>query len=297
MARRTSTRTPSTASSTTSARSMGRTCIKMGIYYEHTQKIQSANSPVRGTINFNTDANNPLDANNSYANALLGNYDSYSEAHRPPAIELPLHQYGMVSPGRLEGEKESLAQLRRPLLSRSAAVRSSGSSSRPSRPRHGTRRPRRCCCGPPLVNGVNVAQRSRPRERPTAPGLIGDCSRRESAIRRTDSSSAERTAFRDGIFTTAPVAVGAALRIRVGSVQRRQDRDSRRRRHLLRPDPGQPHDEPVEQSAGGLFADARYYGTFADIAASAIVRLPRAHSARFIRSPARRTSSRSTTSI
>ena len=35
---------------------------------------------MRGTISFNTDTNNPHDANNSYANALLGNYDSYSEA-------------------------------------------------------------------------------------------------------------------------------------------------------------------------------------------------------------------------
>ena len=29
---------------------------------------------------FSTDANNPYDANDSYANALLGNFDSYAEA-------------------------------------------------------------------------------------------------------------------------------------------------------------------------------------------------------------------------
>ena len=58
--------------------------IKAGIYFEHTQKIQSAGPPVRGNISFNTDANNPCDANNSYANALLGNYDSYSEALQRP---------------------------------------------------------------------------------------------------------------------------------------------------------------------------------------------------------------------
>jgi hypothetical protein len=39
---------------------------------------------VRGNISFNQDTNNPLDANNSYANALLGNYDSYAEATRRP---------------------------------------------------------------------------------------------------------------------------------------------------------------------------------------------------------------------
>jgi hypothetical protein len=58
--------------------------IKAGIYFEKTQKIQSAGPPVRGSISFNNDANNPGDANNSYANALLGNYDSYSEALQRP---------------------------------------------------------------------------------------------------------------------------------------------------------------------------------------------------------------------
>src|SRR5581483_2819510 len=56
----------------------------MGIYYEHTQKIQSAGPPIRGTMSFNTDTNNPFDSNNSYANALLGYFDSYSEALQRP---------------------------------------------------------------------------------------------------------------------------------------------------------------------------------------------------------------------
>ncbi len=54
--------------------------FKMGIYFERTQKIQSANSAIHGALSFNTNANNPLNANNAYANALLGNYLSYSEA-------------------------------------------------------------------------------------------------------------------------------------------------------------------------------------------------------------------------
>lgn len=58
--------------------------FKAGIYFEKTQKIQSAGPPVRGNINFNTDSNNPLDSNNSYANAILGYYDSYTEALSRP---------------------------------------------------------------------------------------------------------------------------------------------------------------------------------------------------------------------
>jgi hypothetical protein len=58
--------------------------IKTGIYFEHTLKIQSAGVTNQGALSFNTDSNNPLDANNSYANALLGNYDSYSEPLAEP---------------------------------------------------------------------------------------------------------------------------------------------------------------------------------------------------------------------
>jgi hypothetical protein len=59
--------------------------FKTGIYFERTAKIQSASPPVRGTINFSTDANNPTyNTNDSYANALLGYYDSYQEALSRP---------------------------------------------------------------------------------------------------------------------------------------------------------------------------------------------------------------------
>jgi hypothetical protein len=63
--------------------------FKMGIYYEHTKKVQSAGVANMGTLSFNTDSNNPNDSNNSYANALLGNYDSYSE----PLAEPQSHYY------------------------------------------------------------------------------------------------------------------------------------------------------------------------------------------------------------
>ena len=58
--------------------------LKTGIYFERTQKIQSADSATRGTVSFNADGNNALDANNAYANALLGNYDTYAEATARP---------------------------------------------------------------------------------------------------------------------------------------------------------------------------------------------------------------------
>ncbi len=58
--------------------------FKMGIYFEHTQKIQTISTPNRGSLSFGADANNPLDSNNAYANSLLGNFGSYTEALSQP---------------------------------------------------------------------------------------------------------------------------------------------------------------------------------------------------------------------
>lgn len=57
---------------------------RFGVYYERTQKIQSASPLIRGSVSFGQDANNPLDSNYAYSNALLGNYDTYGEATARP---------------------------------------------------------------------------------------------------------------------------------------------------------------------------------------------------------------------
>ncbi len=59
--------------------------IKMGAYFENTRKVQFANAATRGTIRFDRDnTNNVLDSNDAYANALLGVFQSYSEASGRP---------------------------------------------------------------------------------------------------------------------------------------------------------------------------------------------------------------------
>lgn len=58
--------------------------FKTGVYLERTQKLQSASPVTRGSVKFDADGNNALDSNNAYANALLGNYDSYAEATARP---------------------------------------------------------------------------------------------------------------------------------------------------------------------------------------------------------------------
>jgi hypothetical protein len=58
--------------------------VKFGAYLERTRKDQSASVATRGTLSFDRDRNNPLDTNYAYANALLGNYLSYTEANARP---------------------------------------------------------------------------------------------------------------------------------------------------------------------------------------------------------------------
>ena len=58
--------------------------LKGGLYFERTQKFQSASSLTRGSLSFNNDGNNALDSNDAFANALLGNYDTYAEANARP---------------------------------------------------------------------------------------------------------------------------------------------------------------------------------------------------------------------
>ena len=54
--------------------------LKLGMYLERTGKFQVGGGNYRGHFNFSRDANNPYDSNHSFANALLGNFQSYSEA-------------------------------------------------------------------------------------------------------------------------------------------------------------------------------------------------------------------------
>ncbi len=59
---------------------LGRHNFKAGIYFERNQKIEDQEvSTYLGNYSFSTDSKNPLDTGDSYANALLGNFDSYSE--------------------------------------------------------------------------------------------------------------------------------------------------------------------------------------------------------------------------
>ncbi|MBV9083971.1 MAG: carboxypeptidase regulatory-like domain-containing protein, partial [Acidobacteriaceae bacterium] len=61
----------------------GNHLVKGGIYYQHTlynQYHQAGGTGFPGSFNFTTDSNNPLNTGYAYANAVLGYYDTYSEA-------------------------------------------------------------------------------------------------------------------------------------------------------------------------------------------------------------------------
>lgn len=60
---------------------LGNHNIKAGIYVEYQSKIEpNAGYNYAGSFNFGSSVNNPLDTNDGYANALLGIYQTYTEA-------------------------------------------------------------------------------------------------------------------------------------------------------------------------------------------------------------------------
>lgn len=60
----------------------GKHTIKAGLALEHTLAEAPTGGAFRGVFDFNRDVNNPFDAGHSYANALLGNFRTYTEASR-----------------------------------------------------------------------------------------------------------------------------------------------------------------------------------------------------------------------
>ncbi len=62
---------------------VGQHSLKVGAYIEFNRKVQPCGSAgcngYTGAYNFTTDANNPLNTNDGFANALLGYYDTYNE--------------------------------------------------------------------------------------------------------------------------------------------------------------------------------------------------------------------------
>jgi hypothetical protein len=66
--------------------SQGAHIIKAGWYYEYFHRIQKASTgspPFNGSFDFGINANNPLNTNYAYGNAILGVYNTYTEASSP----------------------------------------------------------------------------------------------------------------------------------------------------------------------------------------------------------------------
>ena len=67
----------------------GAHAFKAGIYYERAVKTENAFQPYNGTINFARDSNNPGDTNWPFSNALVGNYDTYTQINQDPLPSYP----------------------------------------------------------------------------------------------------------------------------------------------------------------------------------------------------------------
>jgi hypothetical protein len=61
--------------------------FKLGVYAERARNYEGETGTFGGNFSFAVDTNNPLDARHPYANALLGNFTSYSESTARPRGE------------------------------------------------------------------------------------------------------------------------------------------------------------------------------------------------------------------
>jgi hypothetical protein len=58
----------------------GRHTFKAGVHFERSHNVEGKTANFGGQFNFATDANNPLNANHGFANALLGVFQQYTES-------------------------------------------------------------------------------------------------------------------------------------------------------------------------------------------------------------------------
>jgi hypothetical protein len=62
----------------------GKHQLKVGFFAERNRKLQPAAANFRGSFNFAVDSNNPYNTGDGFSNALLGYFDTYSEAQNNP---------------------------------------------------------------------------------------------------------------------------------------------------------------------------------------------------------------------
>ncbi|HKQ80504.1 MAG TPA: carboxypeptidase regulatory-like domain-containing protein [Blastocatellia bacterium] len=65
----------------------GNHTFKAGFYFERARNYEGATATFAGNFSFARDTNNPLDSNYAYSNALLGNFQSYTESTFRPSGE------------------------------------------------------------------------------------------------------------------------------------------------------------------------------------------------------------------
>lgn len=61
---------------------MGSHALKAGVYFQRSMKDQSPFAPFNGDITFDNNTNNPFDAGHPYANAILGIFNTYTQASK-----------------------------------------------------------------------------------------------------------------------------------------------------------------------------------------------------------------------
>ena len=195
--------------------------------------MASRSSAFNGTLQFNGDANNPLNTNFGFANAMLGVISSYRGIGHSSVRAGTVQPDRVVHPGQLAAQPQAHARPGPPLLSHRPDVYRGAASGgvraraverrRGAALRTGVRRGRRDVLG-------QCASRKKPHNRRGAAGHLHRASRprhRRSAERHAGVQQRHR------VQLVEPPA-GTAVRFRVGRGRGRQDGHPRGRRDVLR---------------------------------------------------------------
>ena len=227
--------------------------MKTGIFFEHTARPAPRAAVFNGNFNFDGNVSNPFDTNLGFANALLGSINSYTESTAKPYAEGRFNQAEVFVQDNWRVIVASDARLRRALLlPRSDVCRGSGRV---------VLRHRTVGVGPgtpplparlPEQRGDLCRQRAAGEESAHRPDPQQHLHRQAGAgLRRLLRRHGHRQA--DGLRRPVP-GPGAAPRLRVERVRRRQDVGSWRVGRLLRPLSGRLH--PVARRAAAAHGHA-----------------------------------------
>ena len=224
----------------------GKHVFKFGFYFQSASNASNSQTHVESDIDFTANASNPLNTGNPFANALLGVYNSYTQANAKPYQNYLYHDLSWyvqdtwkVTP-RLTLDLGVRFSWYQPVFNSAGdgeLLQSGRCSTRPRR-RASTGRcasaPPPARPAPPPTARIDPAVSATPTLTNTQPGFyVGKLVPNSGNF--TNGLILASAGLSQGRHRHAQDSAAAAPRLRLGRIRQPQDRGARRLRHHLRP--------------------------------------------------------------